>query len=212
MTNRVSFLIDGFNLYHSICDAIRDRKKPVGKWLNVHALCKNYLYLFGKNAAIQDMYYFSALATHTGNLEAPIRQQALIEAIESTGVKVILGKFKKKWTMCKAGCGKAGWGYEEKETDVNIAITLLEQLMTDSSDTMVIISGDTDLASVVRAAKRLFPQKRVAVGFPYKRANKELRQIAHYSFKIDASYYEKFVFPDVVQLPNSTTISKPTGW
>ena len=212
MTNRVSFLIDGFNLYHSICDAIRDRKKPTGKWLNIYSLCKNYLYLFGKEAVMQDVYYFSALATHTSNQKAPIRQQAFIEAIESTGVKVILGKFKKKLVICKAGCGKSGWGYEEKETDVNIAIALFEQLMTNSSDTAVIISGDTDLATAVRAAKRLFPQKRIAVGFPYRRANKELRQIADYSFKIDDRYYEKFVFPDVIELPNGKKISKPNGW
>ena len=67
MAKRVSFLIDGFNLYHSIDAAKRDRIIKSGKWLDVWSLCKNYIYLFGKEATLFEVYYFSAIATHLGN-------------------------------------------------------------------------------------------------------------------------------------------------
>jgi uncharacterized LabA/DUF88 family protein len=211
MANRVSFLVDGFNLYHSVRDAIADHKLTGGKWLNLWELCHNFLSVCGRDVHMQSVHYFSALATHIDQ-QAPLRHQALIKAMESTGVQIVLGQFKKKLIKCKAGCGRSGWGYEEKETDINIALTLLELLMKDSCDTAVIVSGDTDLLTAMRAAKRIFPAKKLCVGFPYKRAHKEMKQVADYSFKIDARYYEKFVFPDFIRLPTGKTISKPTGW
>jgi len=119
MTNRVSFLVDGFNLYHSVRDAITDHHLSRGKWLNLSRLCQNFLSACGPAAQMQSVHYFSALATHIDQ-QAPLRHQALISAMESTGVQVVLGQFKKKLIRCKAGCGKSGWGYEEKETDINI--------------------------------------------------------------------------------------------
>ena len=84
--------------------------------------------------------------------------------------------------------------------------------MKDSCDTAVIVSGDTDLATAINAAKRLFPGKRVGVVFPYGRANKELKQIADLSFKIDAGQYLQHLFPDSVTLADGSTATKPTGW
>jgi uncharacterized LabA/DUF88 family protein len=211
MGNRVSFLVDGFNLYHSVRDAIADHRLSGGKWLDLRRLCRNFLSACGPGAQMQSVHYFSALAVHIDQ-QAPLRHLALINAMESTGVQVSLGQFKKKLIKCKAGCGRSGWGYEEKETDINIAVTLLELLMKDCCDIAVIISGDTDLLTAMRAAKRLFPEKKLGVGFPYKRAHKEMKQLADHSFKIDARYYEKFVFSDVIELPNGKTISKPVGW
>jgi hypothetical protein len=62
--NRVAFLIDGFNLYHSV----RDAGKAVGgvgtKWLDINALCHQTLSLVGGGATVEGIYYFSALAHH----------------------------------------------------------------------------------------------------------------------------------------------------
>lgn len=212
MTNRVSFLIDGFNLYHSICSAMADHKLARGKWLDIWRLCESFLNVFGKDAIINKVYYFSALAKHISDAGAPLRHQVFIEALESTGVQTIMGKFKKKRIKCRATCQQEGWGYEEKETDVNIAIKLMELMMTDACDTAVIVSGDTDLATALRAAKRLFPSKKLGVGFPYKRGHGELEQLADCTFKIKAEHYSRFVFPDKITLSNGTTIQKPANW
>lgn len=84
--------------------------------------------------------------------------------------------------------------------------------MKDQCDIPVIVSGDTDLATALRAAKRLFPTKKLGVGFPYKRRTNELGQIADFEFKIQALHYPRFVFPDPVILPDGTRLQKPFSW
>lgn len=102
------FLIDGFNLYHSIRNAMTDNKLVGGRWLDIYSLCRSYIYLFGTKAVVQDVLYFSALATHRPP-QTIVRHKALIGAMQSTGVQVVLGKFKRKEILCRAGCGKTGW-------------------------------------------------------------------------------------------------------
>jgi uncharacterized LabA/DUF88 family protein len=84
--------------------------------------------------------------------------------------------------------------------------------MTKSCDIPVIISGDTDLATAIRTAKRLFPGIKIGVGFPYHRNNAELRQLADVSFKIGPQHYQQFVFPDLITLPTGDKIAKPSRW
>lgn len=62
--NRVIFLVDGFNFYHSIVEASRDLSGAKMKWLNISSLCESYLHVIGKQAHIERIYSFSALATH----------------------------------------------------------------------------------------------------------------------------------------------------
>lgn len=209
--NRVSFLIDGFNIYHSVCDALKDGAITNGKWLNLHSLCSSYLYLCGKDAKVESIHYFSALATHIADPDTVSRHLSFISSIESTSVKVVLGQFKKKKIRCRT-CNKGGIGYEEKESDVNIAVTLLELFMNDLCDTVVIITGDSDQNSVVRAAKRLFPAKRIICGFPYKRHSRELQALADSSFKIRAEAYAKHQFPNTVSDVKGNLITKPVSW
>lgn len=56
--NRTVFLIDGFNLYHSLRDASRDLHGVQTKWLDLRALCESYLATVGNNAQCTDIYYF----------------------------------------------------------------------------------------------------------------------------------------------------------
>jgi uncharacterized LabA/DUF88 family protein len=64
-------------------------------------------------------------------------------------------------------CEREIEGWEDKETDVALGGTAVELLHLRAWDTLVIVSGDTDLASSIRAAKRLFPESQVWVGFPH---------------------------------------------
>ena len=50
---RVSFFIDGFNLYHSLKDYARDCR-----WLDLRKLCESYL---RENEQLGDVYYFTAV-------------------------------------------------------------------------------------------------------------------------------------------------------
>jgi uncharacterized LabA/DUF88 family protein len=113
--------------------------------------------------------------------------------------------------MCKR-CNQPFQSHEEKETDVNIAITLMEILFNDECDVAVIVSGDTDLATALRAAKRLFPHKQFGVVFPYKRHNAELDGLADRSTVLKPKRYEQHQFPNTVTTSVGDVVMKPASW
>jgi hypothetical protein len=164
----------------------------------------------------------SALATH---LEAADpgkvqRHRDFIDCLVDTGIVVQLGKFKRKrdfncpnCRQCICGhCGEKLKHYEEKETDVAIAAKMLELLCTNTCDTIVLVTGDTDLAPAVRIAQRLFPQNDIRFALPYERGTKLLRQIAPKSFRIGKDGYTKHQFPDPFMLKSRRRITKPSSW
>jgi len=120
-----------------------------------------------------------------------------MRCLRGTGVQVSLGQFKRK---------------KEKETDVAIACKLFEICYTNSAESIVLITGDTDLAPAVRLCQRLFPHLTFLFAFPYLRVNDELRILAPGSFKIKASQYFAHQFPDPLVLPDGTSITKPVSW
>ncbi len=109
-------------------------------------------------------------------------------------------------------CKKRIIRHEEKETDVAIAIKLSEMLFNNECDTLVLMTGDTDLSPAIKNTKRLFPDKTIIFAFPYKRANAELAQIAPGSFKIHKGSYVRHQFPSRVVLRDGTYIEKPDSW
>lgn len=211
--NRIAFLIDGFNLYHSLKDAQRDLGETGIKWLDIRKLCSSYLHLIGGGAEISQIYYFSALAQHleSTNPDVTQRHRDYITCLESTDVQVQLGRFKQKKIKCKH-CGETIKRYEEKETDVAMAAYLLQCFIQDQCDAVVLITGDTDLAGAVKVAQQLFPEKKMYFAFPYKRKNLELKQLLPESFQIDKNSYIQHQFPDPFICPDGSTISKPLSW
>jgi hypothetical protein len=211
--NRTTFLIDGFNIYHSVVEASRDLKGASTKWLDIRSLCKSYLHVIGNKASIESIYYFSALAYHL-QPTSPFKiknHKLFIKALQSVGVKTQLGRFKKKTVWCPT-CGKNIRCHEEKETDVAISSQLLGSLIMNECETAVLITGDTDLAPAVRNAKILFPQKDIWFGFPYRRKNKELAKITGKSFYINKEQYIKYQFPKIIHLPEGKKLIKPLNW
>ncbi len=61
--NRTAFLVDGFNLYHSLRTAGYELGMDV-RWLNLHSLLSSYLSAIGMNTRLASIHYFSALAHH----------------------------------------------------------------------------------------------------------------------------------------------------
>ena len=210
MAIRTIFLIDGFNLYHSIVDIARYCNGLNVRWLNIFSLCKAYLYLIGKDATIESIYYFSALAYHLNDPDVISRHETYIKCLRETGVKEQLSRFKPKTIRCSHG-GKI-IRHEEKETDVAIASKMFEILVKDECDSVVLVTGDTDLTPAVKTAKHLFPDKHIIFAFPYRRKNEELAQIAPGSFRIHSHTYIKHQFPDPFTLSDKTIIPKPSSW
>jgi hypothetical protein len=230
---RVAFIIDGFNVYHSIREAEKLGVARPQRWLDLKSLCASYLSHFGRTATLQGVYYFSALAKHLSGThhDIELRHQAYIDALKSTGVEVTLASFKVRDTYISLKhCRFQVWPFkrtlrlpipkcrvvvtraEEKETDVAIAVKMLELLHLNEADAVVLVSGDTDLIPAIRTAGTLFPAARIAVCFPFKRHNAELRRVVKHSFKIGKDQYAKHQLADPILLPNGHAIRKPAAW
>ncbi len=210
--NRVIFLIDGFNIYHSILDLKRHAGYST-KWLDLSSLCKSYIHLFGKASRLEEIRYFSAipyyLTSHNPNKIK--RHKNYIECLKSAGIQVELGRFKVKYVYCDK-CKAMVLKHEEKETDVTMAITVVEVFLNDLCDTAVIVSGDTDLSPAVRKCQNLFPDKKIVFAFPYARKNKELASLSPDSFSINKKQYIKHQLPNPVILKDGNKIYKPKSW
>jgi uncharacterized LabA/DUF88 family protein len=212
---RTSFLVDGFNLYHSVKTASHDLglNGSGTRWLDIRSMCQSYLHLIDTTARLSEIYYFSALAKHLEmrKPDVTVRHKTYIRCLEDTGVIVELHRFKKNLTFCHK-CNQTFNRREEKETDVAIAARLFEIFCLDKCDTAVLITGDTDVVPAVKTAQRIFPNKEIVFLMPYKRHNKELANLVSRHFDISSRNYTKHQFPDPFITKKKKLIHKPSTW
>jgi len=90
--------------------------------------------------------------------------------LESVGIKKEMGDFKEKYInscrCCNLNLKKYDLNlkrHEEKNTDVNIAITLLELAIMDQFDKCFVLSSDNDFRPVIKRVKELYPFKRIVL-------------------------------------------------
>jgi uncharacterized LabA/DUF88 family protein len=211
--DRVCFLVDGFNLYHSICQAAKELNGVPVKWMDLPSLCQNHLYLMGMRARIVRIVYFTAYAhhLHENNPGKVSRHKAYTRALTANSVEVRESHFKRKDTF-DLKTRTVFVTYEEKETDVAIASALFEGGVLNLFDTAVLVTGDTDLRPAVATFQRLYPHKRVLFAFPFARKNRELANLAPGSFSFSAESYAANQFLPQVRLPSGKFVHKPTEW
>ena len=217
---RLICLVDGFNVYHSLDDArkglLRDGKPCSGtKWLDLKSLLssmRSNVRGVGRVELI-DVDDFTALANHIEMRKPGVvaRHKAYIEALKSTGVQVVLGRFKAVSNK-KCACGALVPRHEEKETDVSISVKLIELLVRDDADAIAIVSGDTDLVPAIKTARSLFPTKSVGCLFPFARANDELRNVSNFYASFGRDQYAKHQLPASIEIPGRRPIVKPSAW
>lgn len=188
---RVSCFIDGLNLYHAI-SALR---RPELKWTDLRALSK--VFLKSHSEELNQVFYFSAYAEHVSDASQKC-QKAYIRALELTGVKTVLGHFKKKDRNCPS-CSHKWVGHEEKESDVNIALFLLDLAYQNSFDRALVISNDSDLVPAIKMVRKRFPDKRVTtVAPPHYFHSRELIEVSSDKTKVRPEHLERSLLPPVV--------------
>lgn len=186
---RVQCYVDGFNLYHAISDLGKNHLK----WLDLRALMS--VFTDPQKQEITDVFYFSAYATW---LNGPYtRHQEYVKALRLSGTTPILGHFKAKDRCCKK-CSAKWVAHEEKETDVNIAIHLLNNAYRNQFDEAFIVSSDSDLHPAVRMVRENFPEKKIKViAPPNSFHSKELAKLVGGRLgKIQTIHIERCQLPD----------------
>jgi len=201
--NRTIVFIDGFNLYHAIADNPLFRKL---KWLNLFKFAKCFV---SPNDNLVGVNYFTAYATW--DPEKVNKHKIYVRALKSQGVDVILGAFRYVDKKC-GKCKKTYKTFEEKRTDVNIAIKLFETAINDLWDTALIVSGDSDLIPAIEAVKRSFPSKRIGIVIPIGRKAEELKQVADFHKKVKLKHLETCQFDDEIDVGGGVKLKRPASW
>jgi len=203
MKNRIVVLVDGFNLYHAI-DANPSYHKY--KWLDLMTLAKRVI---PNSYIIQDLYYFTSLMKWKPDKMA--RHLILIRALEKNGVKVVYGEFKVKDRLCPS-CKTKYTSREEKQTDVNLAISLFSLAIEDRYDTALVVTGDSDIIPSVKAVRGMFPAKRIGVAIPIGRQAEEIKNSASFYLKLKEKQFKTSMFPDEIDLGGGQKIVRPSSW
>lgn len=200
--DRVIFFIDGFNLYHAISGSRQFRKY---KWLNLKSLCSSFL---SKREKLVDIFFFTAI--YPGKMTRRQKHQNYLKALDLHNIKIMHGEFKRKDKYC-FHCKKSYVGYEEKQTDVNIAIELFRQAVNDRYDTAFILSGDSDLIPAIKAVKLTFPDKIIKLVLPPGRKSESLKQEVNSFMRMKEKHLAANQFSNEINL-NGVILKKPEDW
>ena len=195
--------IDGYNLYHGLLEA----GLGSSRWLDLPKLGRSLL------KPGQQLVLTRYFTTRVKGDPAKARRQArYIDALTTRGgIEIDFGHFLSKRVTCHS-CGHSWTKSEEKKTDVNIAVRMLEDVYDDRFDTAIVISGDSDLAPPVETIRKRYPHKRVLVAFPPKRYSHELRRVADAAFRIFNRNIRTSHLPATVTTNDRTILTAPQGW
>jgi len=199
---RVIAYVDGFNLYFGMREAGLDNCR----WLNIRMLAFN---LLKPHQELMDVKYFTSRVKN--NPDKQKRQTIYLDALESTGTKIIYGNYQDGSLEC-IRCGHVWVSAKEKMTDVNIATAIMTDAYQDKYDMAMLISGDSDLTPPVETVHRLFKEKRVFVAFPPKRSNNSLALKAKGSLVIGRKKLADSQFEQEVKSKTGFVLKRPQSW
>ena len=200
---KVAAYIDGFNLYYGL----RSKGWQRYYWVDMNLLVRK---LLRREQQLEVVRYFTTrVLAVPGDPDKPKRQNVYLEALETlSNVTIQYGYFLPKERTCHR-CGTTLRTYEEKMTDVNIAVSLLADAQDGIYDTA---SADSDLSSPIEEVLRRYPDKRVLVAFPPDRASQQLRKVATASFTIGRDAFRDSQLPDLVTKPDGFVLNRPSTW
>lgn len=207
---RTYIYIDGFNFYYGAV------KGTPFKWLDFKAFFTRVLKSHHHTLSIK---YLTALVSATpDDPNKSVRQETFIRAIKHyiPEIEVNYGHFLSHEISAPLAKPSTSRRFadviktEEKGSDVNLAVHLLNDAWLDRYDCAVVVSNDSDLAEAMRLVKEHHSQKVLGLITPGERkTSKQLQKHADFVRKVRRGTLAK------TQLPNripGTTIHKPLEW
>jgi len=204
--------IDGFNFYYSTYRSPHQPDAKNYKWLDFKKLLQNLLRSEHEIVAIK---YYTANVSGLHDPDQPTRQQTYLRALKTytPEFEVHKGMFltsKRNMPRVKRPGSELVWYTEEKGSDVNLAVHLVNDGYKNLYSCAVVLSNDGDLREALKVAKNELEKKIgwILPRWTQKRSN-ELRQYT--------DFYRKFGLQNLkdAQLPSpipGTNIRKPDAW
>lgn len=221
---KVYVYIDWFNLYHAI-SKLPWYKKYLR--LDLRSLSQQFLEPW---QILKKVSYFTAYSRRSPDKAK--RHKEYVWALNKSWVTTILGNFQKTTKTFYSGktpltnilfqkfieslttnfksllipLRLSFQTFEEKKTDVNLAISILEDGIMDRYDTAIIISWDSDLMPPIDRVKKLKGKKFILVMPPNGKWSR-IKQICDINHMIEESHLTAAQLPQIVW-----TYTKPSTW
>lgn len=199
---RVIFYIDGFNLYFGL----RSKGWKKYYWLDLVKFCQRFLKSHQELVAVK---YFTAIQKSKGKQD---RQDLFLSANKLNSMfYLFLGKFLPKNINHNGIIIKT---YEEKETDVQIAVQMIRDVVLGNSDISILISADSDLIPPIDFIKEIAPNHKIFIYFPPNRFSYDLKQKATNYIQLENHELKlkESQFPNEVKLPSGYILKRPLKW
>jgi uncharacterized LabA/DUF88 family protein len=208
---RTAVYVDGFNLYYA---ALKGNDEF--KWLDLDRLANALLH--SHNTVVSIRYYTARVSATPADPDLPTRQDTYIRALQAhiPHITCQFGQFKVETKTCKLVQPLGGqqfaevWVREEKGSDVNLAVNLLNDAWADRFDVALVISNDSDLAEALHLARA--QGKTVGVASVANRPTRELNLNCDFFKHIRPHHLRNSQLPDPVIAGRGRQIRKPDAW
>lgn len=196
---RAGCYIDGFNLYH----AVHELDDQTLKWLNLEKLASS---LIRQDDKLVFTKYFTALATWS--MEKRARHVSFINALEFHGVEVHKLGFKRVEKKCLRSGFRCKF-YEEKQTDVDLATSIIDDAYQGTIDKVILVTADSDQIPTLKLLRLRFPKIEITVAAPPERKQvaRELMGFGDHKVELDANRLRACLLPRNVVDANGKTIA-----
>lgn len=211
---RTIVYVDGFNLYYGCL------KSTVYKWLDLKILFSK---LLDESHDIVKIKYFTAyISERPGKEDARLRQKYYLRAIKECipELEVYLGHYLTHEISAKVVNPPPNfikvYKTEEKGSDVNLALEILNDAWLNAYDCAVVVSNDSDLAAALRLVKSQH-HKKIGLIFPNtdrkRKPSKALSQYADFIKFIRHHILQDSQLPEkIINQYNGEEIYKPKNW
>lgn len=207
---RTIIYVDGFNLYYGCL------KNTPYRWLDLKSLFSKML---NDSHKICKIKYFTALVVdRKGDEKSRLHQKYYLRALETVIPEVEIHYGHYLTHEVKAKVAKPPPEFirilktEEKGSDVNLAVHLLNDAWLDHYDCAVLVSSDSDLAESMKLVK-MQHQKKLGLIFPdanpKRKPSRQLCQHADFIKHVRHTALANSQLPN--NIPNSI-ITKPINW
>jgi uncharacterized LabA/DUF88 family protein len=199
---RVTFYVDGFNFYFGLKRT--KKSEPEWKryyWINIVKLFESFL---GEGQILEKVIYFTASPLSP---QKNSRQSAFLNAnklLNGERFEIVRGKYLEKHIICPYCKGDIARP-EEKKTDVNISVRMIADCVLDKTDTIALVSADSDLVPPVEFIQKHYPQKAIKIYFPPSNYSSDLKDnLLHHRSKPvlllkNKKRFEFSMMPNIVQ-------------
>jgi uncharacterized LabA/DUF88 family protein len=201
--------VDGFNLYYG---AVKDTPY---KWLDISKLCN---LLLPKSNIVKIKYFTARISSRPDDPSKPTRQQIYLRALETIpNLEIIFGSFLTKnvsLPLATSTPQKMRFATvirtEEKGSDVNLAVHMVDDGYKGLYDSAVMITNDSDLVETIRIVRNELG-KSVGILNPQKYPSKILIRHASFIKQIRSGVLQASQFPLTISDKKGTFI-KPKSW